>query len=353
MAKLSRLVFRSLIGVAALPIVQSSAQAIVINNTAGVQTARSLGAPFTAVTELSMGCTGSLISPFYVVTAQHCTFGLNPNNVSVRFRGSDSFNTLVQEISVSRIFQDSSDRLLDGTDFAVLELTSRAPSSITPMRFLSNTNSLVGSRVTTVGFGWNGVGSTGHQFSADGRRWAAENTIDLIGRAADTGGSTVRNSANIFSTDFDNGTSSRNTMAAFGSSSNPLANEGTTAPGDSGGPLLVRRNGEFLIAGVLSGGTTNTSVFGDISWWTGTERYRSFLEQVGARFVGRRRSSSRTASAGSAGERSLTGRSDDDPVSIPESSSPWALLTLGLLGAGLVGTRKRKLADNDDAIAHE
>ncbi|MEM9009239.1 MAG: trypsin-like serine protease [Cyanobacteria bacterium P01_F01_bin.86] len=346
MTRLSRLVFRSLLGAAALPIAQSSAQAIVINNTAGVQTARNFGAPFTAVTELSMGCTGSLISPFYVVTAQHCTFGRNPSGISVAFRGSDSFNTLIDEIAVSRVFQDSSDRLLDGTDFAVLELSSRAPSSITPLRFLSNTGSLVGSRVTTVGFGWNGVGSTGHQFSADGRRWGAENVIDFIGAAADMGGRTVRNSTNIFSTDFDSGSSFNNTMAAFGSSANRLTNEGTTAPGDSGGPLLVRRNGENFIAGVLSGGTTNTSVYGDISWWTGTERYRSFLESVGAQFVGgRRRFSSRSLSASaSQAESSFSGfsrNSSDDSVSVPESSSPLAMLMTGLLGMGLVLTRKR------------
>ncbi|MEO0538887.1 MAG: hypothetical protein AAF215_34150 [Cyanobacteria bacterium P01_A01_bin.123] len=41
----------------------------------------------------------------------------------------------------------------------------------------------------------------------------------------------------------------------------PIANEGTTALGDSGSPLLVKRNGEFLIAGVLSGGTTENSLF--------------------------------------------------------------------------------------------
>ena len=346
MTGLSRLVFRSLLGIAALPIVQSSAQAIVINDTAGAQTSRNLGAPFTAVTELFIGrssCTGSLISPFYVLTAQHCLFNDSPSDISVRFRGNDSFNTLIEEVSVTRIFDDSSNRLLDGTDVAVLELSSRAPSSVTPLRLLTNTGNLEGSRVTAVGFGWNGVGSTGHQFSADGRRWAAENRIDSIGRAADVGGTTIRGSSNIFSTDFDNGTASSNTMAAFGSSATPLRNEGTTAPGDSGGPLLVRRNSEFLIAGVLSGGTSRTSTFGDISWWTASEPYRSFLEQVGARFVGGGRSSSRSARAGEgdAEARSLTARSDDEPVSIPEASSPWALLLLGLLGVGMVQTRRR------------
>ncbi|MDJ0704124.1 MAG: hypothetical protein QNJ46_12645 [Leptolyngbyaceae cyanobacterium MO_188.B28] len=54
-ANIRRFVFRSLIGVAALPVVQSSAQAIVINDMAGIDTARSSRAPFRAVTELFLG----------------------------------------------------------------------------------------------------------------------------------------------------------------------------------------------------------------------------------------------------------------------------------------------------------
>ncbi|MGF1522052.1 MAG: trypsin-like serine protease [Leptolyngbyaceae cyanobacterium] len=347
MTRVSRFVFRSLAGIVAFPIIQSSAQAIVINNTAGVQTARDLGAPFTAVTELSVGgglCTGSLISQFYVLTAQHCIFNTNPSNVSVLFRDDDSFNTVLDEISVTRIFDDSSNRLLDGTDVAVLELSNPAPGSITPLRLLSNTNNLSGSTVTTVGFGLNGVGSTGHQFTRDGRRWAAQNTIDLVGPAADVGGRIVGGSSNIFSTDFDSGAFASNTLSNFGSSPVPLTNEGTTGPGDSGGPLLVNRNNEFLIAGVLSGGTTSTSTFGDISWWTGSEQYRSFLELVGGQFVGGSRSSFVTAgTAGRGTSRSLSDRSDDSPESIPEPTSPFALMLLGAIGAGIVQMRRNRL----------
>ena len=76
-----------------------------------------------------------------------------------------------------------------------------------------------------------------------------------------------------------NPTGTSNTLP--GGSPNALRNEATTGPGDSGGPLLV--NG--LIAGVLSGGTTSTSVYGDISWWTGTNQFRSTIEDFGGTFV--------------------------------------------------------------------
>ncbi|MFG0313207.1 MAG: GC-type dockerin domain-anchored protein, partial [Phycisphaerales bacterium] len=129
----------------------------------------------------------------------------------------------------------------------------------------------------TLGYGYNGLGSSGHGFSADGRRWGGENIIDRYGSPASSGGS------NIISTDFDNGSSGANTIPS--SSSTPLEFEATTAPGDSGGPVLVQFGGEWVIAGVLSGGTTSTSVYGDISWWTGTAIYRDAIESAGGDFV--------------------------------------------------------------------
>ena len=49
--------------------------------------------------------------------------------------------------------------------------------------------------------------------------------------------------------------------------------------------MLVQFGSEWVIAGVLSGGTTNTSVYGDISWWTGTAVFRSAIENAGGEFV--------------------------------------------------------------------
>ncbi len=74
--------------------------------------------------------------------------------------------------------------------------------------------------------------------------------------------------------------------AISGSDVNPLQFEATTAPGDNGGPILVQVGSEWVIAGVLSGGTTNTSVYGDISWWTGTSIFQSQIEALGGVFVG-------------------------------------------------------------------
>ena len=50
------------------------------------------------------------------------------------------------------------------------------------------------------------------------------------------------------------------------------------AAGDSGGPLLLEYGGEYLVAGVLSGGATFDSAYGDISHWTGVGAYREWIE---------------------------------------------------------------------------
>ncbi len=109
---------------------------------------------------------------------------------------------------------------------------------------------------------------------------------------------TTPGSANIFSSDFDDETVNNNSLRDFGSSAVPLVNEGSTALGDSGGPLLVELGGEFLIAGVLSGGSIPVNGYGDISWHTA--------------------------------------------ALIPEPSSTLALMTFGAVGIGISLYRRRQ-----------
>jgi len=253
----------------------SPAQAIVINDTAGPSTAISLGTPHSAVVEIFIGgsfCTGTLIDATSILTAQHCTFGASLPSMSVHFHhlNNDGVSDAVYGVA-GKAEVNGSNVLLDGTDLAILTLNSTAPVGVSPVPLaLYNP---VGVVAETVGFGYNGVGSSGHGFGADGLRWAAENVIDTYGAALNPPGSsgTV---GNIFNTDFDDGSPGNNTLSGAGSDVTPLTNEGTTAPGDSGGPLLV----DGQIAGVLSGGTTFDSVYGDISWWTGTLAHAAFIQ---------------------------------------------------------------------------
>tara|TARA_R110000868_G_scaffold241497_3_gene496760 strand:+ start:496524 stop:498920 length:2397 start_codon:yes stop_codon:yes gene_type:complete len=247
---------------------------IVINNTIGAQGSRDYAATFDAVISVSVGCTGTLIAPNLVISARHCGIGAG---TLIRFGDNSSspdFTVTVQ----SSILPDGSGSLLDGGDVSIHILNSSVPANIAePMRLIDETNDLEGMLAATLGYGYNGLGSSGHGFSSDGRRWGGENIIDAYGSPSNSSGS------NIISTDFDNGTSGANTIPS--SSSTPLEFEATTAPGDSGGPVLVQFGGEWVIAGVLSGGTTSTSVYGDISWWTGTAIYRDEIESAGGEFV--------------------------------------------------------------------
>ena len=249
---------------------------IVINDAIGPAGSRAFAAPFDAVVEVDFGCTGTLIADDVVLTARHCGIGAGDTIIfGDNANGGGIFSRTVE----SSFLPDGNGPLLDGGDVAILTLTASVPANIaTPMRLIDETDALEGMVCATVGYGFNGVGSEGHRDSADGRRWGGENIIDVYGRPASSNGS------NIISTDFDDGSSGANEIP--GSSPAPLEFEATTSPGDSGGPVLVQIGDEWLIAGVLSGGSTGNSRYGDISWWTGTADFRSAIEARGGRFAG-------------------------------------------------------------------
>jgi hypothetical protein len=254
---------------------------IVINDAIGSGGSRLYGANFNSVAFMDVGCTGTLIAPNVVISARHC------GDIGAVTFGDNLFSNTVKTYAVESVEfpggGSASSPLLDGGDVSILTLAEDVPESVaTPLRFIDGSSGLEGMVATMVGYGFNGVGSEGHNFSQDFTRWAGDNIIDAVGAPAGSSGS------NIISTDFDDGSDAANTIA--GSDSTPLLLESTTAPGDSGGPLLLDLDGELVIAGVLSGGTTPTSVYGDISWWTGTTIYRNQIEDAGGEFVSPRSS---------------------------------------------------------------
>ncbi|MCA9078897.1 MAG: trypsin-like serine protease, partial [Planctomycetaceae bacterium] len=260
-----------------LPASQDDFGRIVINDGDGSSTAIALGTPQTSVVELFIGgsslCSGVVIDSTHILTAQHCTFGVAAGSVTVNFhQDNDGIPDATRAVTaIAEI--DATNNLGDGTDIAILTLATAAPTFAPPLPLATSNPTAVTAR--SVGFGLNGVGSSGHGESRDGLRWAADNTIDAYGAARDIGGVSISGTSNIFNTDFDDGTSANNTLApGVNSSATPIQYEGTTAEGDSGGPLLV--NGH--IVGVLSGGSSSTSEYGDISYWTGIAIHQTFIQ---------------------------------------------------------------------------
>ena len=299
------------------------AHAIVINGTYGAANALALAAPFSNVVRINIDtgagagvCSGSMISATTILTAKHCTAGLGIGAFTVDFDRNGNGNIADfgdSRMTVSGKFEapnpGTNANLIDGTDLAMLTLSGPAPGWASSYQLW--TGDILGAQVTTVGYGGQGVNSL-VAGTAGGTRWAAQNIVDKVG----SGGFNQPFSTNIISTDFDNGTAAGNTLGGFpiNSSEVPLAAEGTTAGGDSGGPLFFNLNNAWYIGGVLSGGSDGTSSAGDISWWTGVTAFRAEIELAGGVFLS----------------------------PIPEPSS-YAMALLGLVMLGAL--KKRRQAD--------
>ncbi len=131
-----------------------------------------------------------------------------------------------------------------------------------------------GYHVTITGYGRNGQGGTlvGDTNGIDYRRRIAENTIGILGSFDDLNGflygSIDGMPQNLYQLDFDDprrGTAAASPYDFNIFKDNALPNEGTTAGGDSGGPLILDRTfAKQVVIGVLSGGNRfyNETPFG-------------------------------------------------------------------------------------------
>ncbi|MCP3736123.1 autotransporter outer membrane beta-barrel domain-containing protein [Sphingomonas sp. RP10(2022)] len=122
-----------------------------------------------------------------------------------------------------------------------------------------------GYHVTITGYGRSGTATTttGDTVGIDYRRRIAENTIGILGSFNDRDtflfGSTSNLPQNLYQLDMDDprrGTATKSPYDFNLFKDNALPNEGTTAGGDSGGPLILDRAfAKQVVIGVLSGGS--------------------------------------------------------------------------------------------------
>ncbi|HKK18301.1 MAG TPA: trypsin-like serine protease, partial [Opitutales bacterium] len=195
--------------------------------------------------------TGFLASPTKFITAGHLV-DLDQDGVvesstyTARFSttGSGFDNTFTaSSVDVHPLYSSSS-----RYDIAVFTFSTPI-AGYTPMTI--STADPLGQLGTMVGYGLHGDGATfGTTSSVDSVRRAAENIIDT-------------QDSRFYLTDFDKASEDTSTYGT----ATPLLLEGTSARGDSGGPLIV----DGAVIGIVQGGYSNPygeiSEYGDRATW--------------------------------------------------------------------------------------
>jgi V8-like Glu-specific endopeptidase len=248
-------------------------------------------------------CTGTLINPRTVIFAAHCVnekaagnYGQNSGGQPIGFgfgsnnnvAGASAFGGWLGNYATNtgRFMYDANyvsynplsiepnaNSFLYG-DIAVASLDTPAANVPTWAVLFSQlpavpiTAAGTGYHVTIDGYGNNGTGITGSTGGIDFRRRIAENTLGALASLGDfeqflfgpSGTTNATNPQNLYWIDFDDprrGTAAASPFDFNAWRDNALPNEGITASGDSGGPLILDRAfAKSVVLGVLSGGYT-------------------------------------------------------------------------------------------------
>lgn len=243
-------------------------------------------------------CTGTLINPRMFLFAAHCvnsrpaaSYGSDGTQIGVGFQADtlqsirnwfgSGFSTSTTDFfyNVNHVAYNAAS-LRPGPTLNFLEsdiaiATLDTPAANVPtwtMLFspLPTPDSIdlvngTGYHVTVTGYGRNGTGTTGSSNGIDFRRRVAENTLGILGSLDDVDtflfGQPSGFPQNLYMIDFDDparGTNRANRFDFNVFRDAPLPGEGSTAPGDSGGPLIIDQAfgpDVKTVIGVLSGGS--------------------------------------------------------------------------------------------------
>ncbi|HEY1922345.1 MAG TPA: trypsin-like serine protease [Tepidisphaeraceae bacterium] len=228
---------------------------------------------------------GTLVAPGWVLTAAHVITQNDTTSFPVDTLSSISFGqgataaSLPGPDTVKAVFVESGWAFdsSQGNDLALIELSAPVTTAAPAVLYKSSLGSELTQTATMVGYGYTGTGSAGYTNLTYGTRLAIQNTIDAFGQQTVTTGTGLQISLSNFSsnlmfTDFDNPKDP--TESAMGGTM-PVAMEGASSPGDSGGGLFLTVGSNTYLAGVADfgdtvDGSTFTASYGQINGYTRT-----------------------------------------------------------------------------------